>query len=545
MNPGERITDLLLVPLLLLIGGLVALRLEGDLARRLEFPDSPYAGSEPVLDTRRPATGRVLVVLADPVPVDGATLAEMPGLQRLAADGSEAILAGPVPLDPLPGFVSMMSGAERPIHGVTAGFCRPAPDLLVRFDNLLLSMARSGRAARFVAPPPRGDRTDGWNVVAPVVEWEPCEVGSEASALRRDEADAPTRSPLEIVRLAIPGRAVRPDGTADREAVRAFDERLGAVAATVDPERETLVLVLPEARVRSASSRSDEPETPLSWRLVLVGRGVRPKEVPATGREQDVAPTLAALLGLPFPFGNSGAPLWGLLDLHPAERQIRTTDLADQQDRFVRACSERFALGLAPAAPPPSRAAEGIVDSRARQYRAVIGPRILVGLLLAAIFVFVVPRFRRLSAVLAGAAAGGILLALFFLLRNASFDLVELTARGGYAGFSGSFVLLGVLVGLVLSLGAGLLLPIARGDGPSVLAQRSILAAFGCILLLWAVATISWTRFRMPATGTPELNRWTLSYGAALLLVATVSFASLPGAAVAAARARFRGNEKR
>src|SRR5690606_8864122 len=67
--------------------------------------------------------------------------------------------------------------------------------------------------------------------------------------------------------------------------------------------------------------------------LVMAGPGIRAGDG-FEGSHTDIAPTLAALLGLPLPSLASGRPMEPLLDL-TARQQADLTMRADQQKRLV------------------------------------------------------------------------------------------------------------------------------------------------------------------------------------------------------------------
>jgi len=513
----ERILDLVLVPLFILAGGVLALRLEGDLARRLEYPDSPYATPSRNSEAATPSTERVVWVLADGIAPDRAAPEPTPHLRALAAEGRVVELTLPAPPDALPAFLSMVSGADRSIHGVAAEFCRPAPDLLVRLDNALLALARTGRRARLFAMPSAME--GGWSVVAPVVDVVPCDGGDEAATFVRGQRGE-SRRRLEIVRL--PGSDP-------------CDAGIGAIREALDLERETIIVTLVGATGATRGA------------AIVAGRGIRGGGPDATrGDAADVAPTLAVLLGLPFPAANGGTPLWEALDTSDGVRERREESLARQKDGFRKSCEARFALADSDEGEGGTDRSDAagsvswIVASRVRQYRAVVGPRIGLGVVIAAVLLLLAPRVRRIAVVGAGAAVGTALIAAVLAIRGAAFDVTQITARGGYAGFTGGFLALGAVAGLAFATGAGVLGREGGSSGVTVSLRRASLVVFGAVLVLWGIATVAWMRFAMPSSGTPELNHWTLVYAAALLLVASISFGGVPGAVLAAARVRFR-----
>ena len=544
MNQKERVVDLFLLPVLLLLGGLVALRLENDLSRRLMLPDSPYEKAEmPRTDEADPPLSeRVVLVLIEDFKLDATTAVELDVLRDFVDHGAHATLSAALPVDVLPGTVSMLTGANREIHGVVAGFSRPVPDLLERIDSLPAAAARIGRPVRYFCSaegdsaeaPKAGETRDGWEVLGPVAQWNAAEPGEVASSFASRTAQG---SALDLVRLKAPSVEVRSNSRfyrkARRDSATAVNGWIQAVVDAVDLDREAVVLSFFESHLpaEGQAARFTRPQPT----VLLAGAGVRGSTV-ARGRQQDIAPTLAVLLGLAMPAANAGDPILSILDVDEEQAGAAIARTSNQKERFLAHCAERFRLG------DPERIASApgaVLESRARQYRTVVTPQIAMGGFLAIALLLLVPQFQRVSTVLTGAAAGGVLLMLYVVLRGTSFDLLSFTARGGYSNFASGILLYGLILWVLGAIAAVVLIPRAKRRLPSLFAQRSLLLGFGGFVVLWAVATLSWVRFDMPASGTPELNRWTLTYATALLLLIVVSFGSLPAALLAGLRARL------
>jgi len=574
MDQRERVIDLLVVPFFLLLGGLVALRLESDLSSRLAHPTSPYAlapDSEtaygPARDSAPPAlsipgspaaaegaagpdggtpppaayepapvpplSDRVVMAWIEGLDLDTTAEVELTELRPLLREGSWAVLDAPLPVDPLPIGVSMLTGSMRSMHGVVGGFSVPPADLLARVGSLLEPLAERGRPARYLlAADP--DAVAGFEPIAAATHA--LETSIEEAAARL--ANGSRESVLDLVHLGAPGSDDDRGGRdAELRAQRAragrVNEQIASLRAGLDPGRDTLILVFfrgwtPLAGERGVWSRP----RPV---LVAHGRGIRSGGA-AQGVEQDVAATVALLTGLPLPFANTGSPLLGILDAPDDILRRGAEALEHQRAAFRHHCAERFALGEPVRDDPDGE--RRVVAVRARHYRAAVLPQVVLGIVLTFALLLGVPRFHRVTAFLSGAAAGGVLLMVFLVVRGSSLDLLRFTDRGGYEGFAGGIVIYGTVIALLLVAGSIFLFPRRRGEGVGRIAQRALLAAFGCFVAFWGVATLSFLRFDLPSTGSPELNRWTLTYAASLLLLVVLSFAAVPGALLAWIRAR-------
>lgn len=534
MNQRERVTDLFLLPILLLLGGIVALRLESDLSERLTFAESPYLAppaAPPPPDTSGTSarTDRVSLVVVDGLRYDAMTEARMLPLRDVAA---RATLAAAPPTEFLPTLITALTGAPRQMHGIAADCVRVPGDLLETSDNLLGHLEQLNRPARFFAT---GDQP----VISRVATRIPCDAGTVAdrfadlSSSARAEAGIETGAragTLDIIHIDV-GTEQRTSSNRSlaarrhREAGESVVSSLESILDSVDPDRETVAVLFLDSTVSGEGierrSKRSYPE------LFLHGRGIRPGPAVA-GSIEDLAPTLALLLGTPFPFANSGEPLREVLASGDDDR-TRLADLAAQKARFRTYCADTFVLGDAALAPGAERT---IVATRARQYRAVVLPQILMGVIIALILILLEAHYVRIWTLATGVAAGGVLVLGYLGLRQVAFDPGKLTARGGYEVFAGELLIYGVVVVGVLLLGA--FYSAIRQSGrrllpPAEIAQRSLLVAFGTFLVLWGLATLSWLRIDIPASGAPEFSRWTLAYGAALLLIKTVSFGAVAG----------------
>ncbi|MFO0757091.1 MAG: hypothetical protein U0359_11415 [Byssovorax sp.] len=103
-------------------------------------------------------------------------------------------------------------------------------------------------------------------------------------------------------------------GPEHREAAERAGSLVARVAATLDPEQDTLLVLSDHGHVPRGGHGGDEPETHAAFLLAsggLARRGVELGERPA----HDVASTLAVLAGLPSPGGNLGTPMLDMLSL--------------------------------------------------------------------------------------------------------------------------------------------------------------------------------------------------------------------------------------
>jgi len=106
-------------------------------------------------------------------------------------------------------------------------------------------------------------------------------------------------------------------GEAYRDAAAAVDRMLRAALAKLDWSRDTAIITADHGHVAPGGHGGDEPEVS-HVPLVMAGAGIVPGAAARDARSIDVAPTVAALLGVPAPGHAEGRALVELLALDPA-----------------------------------------------------------------------------------------------------------------------------------------------------------------------------------------------------------------------------------
>ncbi len=534
MPVRERVIDGLLLPVILLLGGLVALRLEADVSKRLRFPETPYSSDvpttgldsevAPLADLAATASDRVVLAFVDGFGLDRVRRSEMPELRAIEDDAARVDILAPEPADTLPVVLSMLTGTDREIHGIAADFAHPPIDLLARIDNLPLAVRRAGGAVRIVSTEGPSDR---FELLRPLAHHV---VAPNASAVAASFARGSRLASPQLDVLHLDGRAIartlakRDDidarDVAPVDIARDLDAQIATIHDALDPERDTLAIVFVDSELQV--HEAGDAARPTSH-LLLAGHGVL-GESTARALAIDVAPTLALSLALPVPASNLGEPMVGILDTDASAIAPWLASLDERRSHFREEQTRRFRLGDTAI---PAGSEYRLVSERARQYRSIIAPQIWMAIVIAILLLVAVPRFDRMLTIVAGSAAAGVAWMACLGFFSGRFDLAHLSERGGYSGFAGSLLLYGFFVLAAVSAGSALLAR-QRTDARGPLAQRILLAIFGASLALWALATLSWLRFAMPATGTPELSRWTLTYAAALRILVPLSFGAIP-----------------
>src|SRR6185503_3103171 len=106
-------------------------------------------------------------------------------------------------------------------------------------------------------------------------------------------------------------------GTRYRAAARDVDRMLRAAFGAIDFTRDAVIVTADHGHVAPGGHGGIEPEVS-HVPLILVGAGIVPGAHANDARLIDVAPTIAALLGIPAPGHAEGRTLTELLALSPA-----------------------------------------------------------------------------------------------------------------------------------------------------------------------------------------------------------------------------------
>jgi hypothetical protein len=360
---------------------------------------------------------RVLVVVIDGLRADVA--AELPFLRTLAAAGARVEVAAEIPTYSAAQYVAMLTGVPPADSGVRTNI----PLARTPLATVPGALRAAGRRAVEV-----GDEVDWWARL----------FGDDFAVARV----APPERLVAEVRALVPGADLMlvhqcgVDAAGHQHGAASAAYRAAAAHADETTRRLATawgwpaadVLVLADHGHRAAGGHGgDEPEVRASW-LVAAGPGIQAGARVPPGRMIDVAPTLAALLGVPAPGGAQGRTLLEALAIPGSTRAA----LAAADRARIAAASEAALAARAP-----------LLRAEARQRR------LRLALLVACLALAALALRRRPAAAARGLLCGALVLALTaaaFALRHGPLSLsAARTAQ-----------LLGFSVG-VLALGASVL----------------------------------------------------------------------------------------
>jgi hypothetical protein len=317
----------------------------------------PYrfeGGEEPA---GQPLAARVVLVLVDGLRLDASR--GMPFLNALRARGADLESSAAVPSYSRPGRASLVTGAWSEIHGATTNF----HDKAVEVDNLFRAAAAGGRTCAVAGSlwkslfGPDLARAHA-AVTEPTIKDEPGKYfalepgvrafGSQAAAfLKQHPAE------LNVADVLIMDYAAHEFGGRSEEYARSAersDGLLQALLADLDLGTTAVVVTSDHGHLDEGGHGGGEPEV-LAIPLVLAGKGVK-AGVRSVARQIDVAPTIAALLGLPLPRAAQGRVLIEALDLPEDQRLALLARQWQQRRDFARGVF-RFLGTAEPAATEP------------------------------------------------------------------------------------------------------------------------------------------------------------------------------------------------
>jgi hypothetical protein len=295
-------------------------------------------------------THRVVLVLIDGLRLDRSRgLRHLDELRKRGADFD--CLAG-IPSYSRAARASLVTGAWPEVHGVTTNRHQGRLDL----DNLFRAARRVSKscavAGSAIWPSLFGADLEGAPTLeSPVkekrggfAEDEPRLTAFEREAVRRVLSSEATFS---VVDLVVPDYAAHEYGVLSPQYARACfeaDRILGSLAASLNLWTATVIVTADHGH-RAGGGHGGAEDEVLHVPLVMAGRGIR---VGFFGkiRQIDVAPTVAALLGLPIPGASQGRPLVEAFETGEERIQQVLRRAWEQKRAFAR----QYLLSLGPPA---------------------------------------------------------------------------------------------------------------------------------------------------------------------------------------------------
>jgi hypothetical protein len=459
---------------------------------------SPFLDAWPAGAARPPRAQRVVVVIVHGLRLDESR--RMPTLNALRQRGADVTIELKPPAYDLPATLTWLSGAWPEVHGVTTN----QSPLLSPPDTFPRAAQAAGWQVTFIGSEQRHDWLGGAQRAAFVDDLEPSQRDQQAIALALEALRAPSGQPqLLIVSLTLVAQTARRDPDSYSSAAAATDFRVQQLMEQINLQAETLAVLAERGIARDGRDGGGEAEV-VRVPLVMAGAGVLPGSVavaPATA----IAPTLAALIGAPFPIHAQSGFIADVVDVEPAAFFASAQQLTTFYDQWSAAIGQpRFAAGLlrrygdrlaagerlayAIWQAELGRAAAEAAHARLRAERATRLPLVLgLGLLLLLVAGLLLNDW--ISGPLIGTL--GYLLAwlvVFFVIRREPLSLSlfpDGDPEGVFAAWERLSALLMGLAGAVVAVGTGrrsdaleAVAAVLRALGLMAVAQASIVLAF-------------------------------------------------------------------
>jgi hypothetical protein len=218
------------------------------------------------------------------------------------------------------------------------------------------------------------------------------------------------------------------------------DHALGRALARVDLSQDAIIVTADHGHTNRGGHGGVEPEV-MYVPLIAAGAGIKPGASANDARLIDIAPTVAALLGIPAPGHGLGRTLDELLDTDA--QSINARRLADQQ---------RVAVTSAIVAGAEAHAAVAVLENRALRIGAVVGGALLAIVLAMVLFKRRALRFDLRAMVVSVPAFFVVYYALIGTVGRFSPSL--LPAQGHIAWVMAKYGIIAMIVQLLLNLWA-------------------------------------------------------------------------------------------
>ena len=291
---------------------------------QLELERPALAEAPPVVDAAPSArrARRVVLVIIDGLRAREA--ARLPVLAALGRAGVSAVASSHYPTWSRPNYVSILSGVPPEASGVRTNHHPMRVELDTLMDRARAAGLDCALASDYEAMPRMFRRRgpDGayrWSCASSF--YAPWSGGAAENAA----AIAASPAALAILHTGGVDRAGHRHGAASadyHDAALAVDRELAQVLAGLDLARDAVIVTADHGHVAGGGHGGVEPDV-LGVPLVAAGAGIRRGAHALAPRLIDVAPTVAALLGVPAPGHGLGRTLVELLDLPPDALRAR------------------------------------------------------------------------------------------------------------------------------------------------------------------------------------------------------------------------------
>lgn len=314
--------------------------------------DPGFAFTHQAVPTGAPLSSSVTILLVDGLRLDASR--RMPTLNALRVRGAAIDATVGTPSFSRPGRATIAVGAPPAIHGVTTNRQKRN----IPLDNLIRRVGAAGGTCRIAGSKiwsglfaediarcgvyQEGEGKEGPGMF---VQQVPAIRAAQEQGVEFVLAQP---AMLRIADIISTDFAAHEYGGASPEyqaELQRIDAMIAVLSNRLDLSRETLVITADHGHRDQGGHGGEEAEV-LAIPVVMVGAGVR-SSVTVSALQADIAPTIAALLGVGLPNASSGQPLEAVLLADDAKLAMIKGASAMQREAFDRTIGER--LGIEPA----------------------------------------------------------------------------------------------------------------------------------------------------------------------------------------------------
>ncbi len=313
----------------------------------LLYYNSPYRGNSPLVGklpngkSGEPVAKRVILIVVDALRDDISR--KLPTFNKLRQQGADRVSVAGQPSFSLPGWTVIGTGAWQEQSGFTTNFPKNAIDL----DTIFLAAKRAGLKTALVGTPEwaqlydRGvdlsDTPDDPNVNAEDHYTNMEHILAYDNELGKRWLEALKSSPdfalIYITGVDTAGHGYGGASQQYLDAAMNSDQIIAQALAQVDLKDTAVIMTSDHGQVDinwdGGGGHGGWEPIVLRSPLVAAGKGIKPGQYP-DARQADIAPTIAALLGLSIPTHNQGNVLLNMIDAPDAVKAARAVDNAEQ-----------------------------------------------------------------------------------------------------------------------------------------------------------------------------------------------------------------------
>lgn len=477
---AKRIVVLVVIPLVLAVMGYGGQKVMERSWDRLVDYQSRYTAALPAGEGGEAVTDQVVIVLQDGLRVD--TSRQLPTWNEVRARGADLTVRAGQPTLSLPSFTVINTGSYQEINGVVTNWYEgPIPPV----DSIYCQAQAQGLTTAMVQEA-GGPKLFESCLDYPIFPETPEDDPGAADDIILEESLAALQDDPNLLWIHFSGSdwASHHYGGASTKAAdiaREIDTRIARIAAAMDLDSAVLIVNSDHGHIDTGGHGGWEEEVTLVP-LVIAGEGIKPGSYGEV-EQADLAPTVAALLGIAVPTHNQGQPLFDLLDTPSPVRAQRAVDVAGQHQLFygqylnqmaapaysdaelteaehalVQADYQRAYASGTEFSAQIRRYAEGARQSRIWRERLGRLPIALLILVIPALYLAFYPRKRELVIPLIGAGIYFLVYNGYFFIRGFNWSLSVFNEEYMIPGFLQQRVVEGAVSLLVAAIVLGVLM---------------------------------------------------------------------------------------